>query len=421
MNKYICDLHIHSKYSRATSPDMNIPNLAKWARIKGISLMGTGDFTHHQWLSELKNSLESKGNGIYGHRDTDFILSGEVSNIYKRNEKTRRIHNIIFAPDFKTVDNINSYLAPYGKLASDGRPILKLDSEIMVKKLLEINPDCMVVPAHIWTPYFSLFGSKSGFNAIEDCFGDQAGNIYAMETGLSSDPAMNWQWSELDRISLVSNSDAHSLAKIGREANVFKEPFTYAELKDTLKNKDKENFLYTIEFFPEEGKYYWDGHRACGSRLSPKESERCGNKCPFCGKKATVGVMNRVSALSDRKEGFMLESSPYFKKIIPLAEIISGAISVGVASKAVHIEYNKLIDIYNNEFNLLLDAPESDIIKNVQPKIAKGIINVRNGDIEILPGYDGVFGEIKIFKEEKSKAKKQWRCMNDELKPNETM
>lgn len=405
MSKYIGDLHIHSKYSRATSKDMDIENLSHWAKIKGISLLGSGDYTHPEWLKELKNKLEPKGNGLFQHKGIDFILSTEVSNIYFKAGRTRKIHNILISPDFKTADQINSYLCHYGSLEADGRPMLDLPSDKMVKELLKINPDCIIVPAHVWTPHFSLFGSNSGFDKIEECFEDQTQNIYSLETGLSSDPAMNWRWSKLDRFTLTSNSDAHSPAKIAREANVFNGPVTYKDLIDILKNKDKSKFLYTIEFFPQEGKYHWDGHRACNQRLSPKEAKNVNYRCPACGRKLTIGVMNRVESLGDREEGFNLDSSPSFKNLVPLQEIIANALRVGAESISAQREYNKLVKIFGSEFNILLDTSNEEITKNAPPKIARGIIKVREGKVEVIPGYDGVYGEVCIFKEDEETQK----------------
>jgi len=407
MNNYICDFHIHSKYSRATSKDMDIPNLAKWAKIKGISLMGSGDFTHPQWLSELKGFLEPKGNGIFRYAGIDFMLTAEVSNIYFKTGRTRKVHNIIFAPDFKTVEEVNAFLRRHGNLEADGRPIVGIPCDKMVKELLKINPDCMVAPAHVWTPHFSVFGSNSGFDRIEECFEEQTKHIYSLETGLSSDPAMNWRWSKLDRFTLISNSDAHSPAKIGREANIFDRPFTYKELNDILKNKDRARFLYTVEFFPQEGKYHWDGHRACEQRIHPRESKSLNNRCPACGKKLTIGVMNRVESLSDRDEGYKLESSPYYKNLIPLVEIISSALEMGVVSLTVQREYNKLIAAFGSELNLLLNVTRDDILSQSPPKIGKGIIRVREGKVEVIPGYDGVYGEIKVYSEEDEESKRQ--------------
>lgn len=407
MSNYICDFHIHSKYSRATSKDMDIVNLARWAKIKGISLVGSGDFTHPQWIAELKGKLEPKGKGIFQYAGVDFVLSAEVSNIYFKAGRTRKVHNIIFAPDFQTVDEINSLLCRYGNLGVDGRPIVDFPADKMVKEMLKINPDCMIVPAHAWTPHFSVFGSNSGFDKIEECFEGQTPNIYALETGLSSDPLMNWRWSELDRFTLISNSDAHSPSKLGREANVFSGPVNYKEIRDALRSKDKSKFLYTMEFFPEEGKYHWDGHRACNQRLSPKEAKNVNYRCPVCGKKLTIGVMNRVETLSDREEGFVLEGSPSFKNLIPLVEIIADALDVGAESMTVKKEYDKLIKTFSTEFKILLDIPSAELAKHAPAKVAKGIIKVREGKVEVIPGYDGVYGEIRIFGSEDEEEQKQ--------------
>jgi uncharacterized protein (TIGR00375 family) len=403
MADYIADLHIHSKYSRATSKDMDISRLTEWARIKGISLIATGDFTHPLWFSELKEQLEPKGDGLFSRGGIDFILSAEVCNIYLKSGRTRRIHNIIYAPDIKTVKEINLYLNRYGDLGSDGRPILSVPSAKMARDIFKINPDCMIVPAHVWTPYFALFGSKSGFDSAEECFEEQTENIYALETGLSSDPAMNWRLSGLDRFTLVSNSDAHSPSKLGREANVFSGPVTYKELRDILRTKDSTRFLYTIEFFPQEGKYHWDGHRGCGQRLSPGESKNLNNLCPVCGKRLTIGVANRVERLSDRPEGYKPKAAPPFKSLVPLAEIIAGALDKGAATVRVRREYNKLIKSFGSEFNILLDTPKEDILKHTQPEIGRGIVNAREGRVEVAPGYDGVYGSVKVFTGNKKK------------------
>ncbi len=404
---FICDLHIHSKYSRATSRDMDVEHLSKWAKIKGIGLLGTGDFTHPQWLRELKEGLESKEYGIYTRNGVDYILSAEVSNIYFKNGKVRKIHNVIIAPSFKVVDEINGLLAPYGNLESDGRPMLSLECDKMVRGLAKIDSDIMIIPAHIWTPHFSVFGSNSGFDSIEECFEDQIRNITALETGLSSDPPMNWRLSSLDRYTLVSNSDAHSPSKIGREANVFSRKVGYKELKEVLEKKDKERFLYTVEFFPEEGKYHWDGHRKCEARLAPKESAQINNRCPSCGKKLTIGVMNRVEQLSDREEGFVLGSAPGYRRLIPLIEIIADAMGVGKESLGAEREYNTLIQRLGSEFDILLSLSKEEIQQKCPAKIAKGIINVREGRVSVLPGYDGVYGKIEIFDRDDKTEEKQ--------------
>ena len=404
---YIADLHIHSKYSRATSKDMDVENLSKWAKIKGIGLLGTSDFTHPRWLKELKEKLAEEEYGIYSHNGVDYILSVEVSNIYFKNGKVRRIHNVIIAPTFAVVDEINKVLSPYGALDSDGRPILSLECERMVNALRKISRDIMFIPAHIWTPHFSLFGSNSGFDSIEECFEDETAHITALETGLSSDPPMNWKLSSLDRYALVSNSDAHSPSKIGREANVFKEKVGYKELKEILEKKDKERFMHTLEFFPQEGKYHWDGHRKCEARLSPKESANVNYRCPHCGKKLTIGVMNRVEKLADREEGFVPENASGYKSLVPLVEIIANALGVGKGTVGAEREYNTLIHRLGSEFDILLFMPKEKILEKCPPKIAKGIINVREGRVNILPGYDGVYGKIEIFDKDDKKDEKQ--------------
>ncbi|MDP3804092.1 MAG: endonuclease Q family protein, partial [Candidatus Omnitrophota bacterium] len=323
---FIADFHIHSKYSRATARDMEMASLVKWAKIKGVSMLGTGDFTHPMWLNELKGKLTEADGSAYIYDGVYFILTTEVSNIYFKAGRTRKVHNIIFAPCFKAVEEINKFLSDYGSLSSDGRPILSLECDKMVKEFSRIDPSIFVVPGHAWTPHFSIFGSRSGFDSPEECFEDQTPKVFSIETGLSSDPAMNWRWSKLDRFCLTSNSDAHSPSRIGREANVFKEKIDYKTLIRILKDKDRSRFLYTVEFFPEEGKYHWDGHRACKTRLPPEEALRTNNKCPVCGKNVTIGVMHRVADLADRKEGFVLETSPSFKRVVPLAEIIGAAL-----------------------------------------------------------------------------------------------
>lgn len=405
--KFIADFHIHSKYSRATSPDMNIKTLSEYAKLKGISLLGTGDFTHYLWLEELKNTLKDSGNGLFEYNGVNFMLTGEVSSIYSKNGKVRKIHNVIFAPSFDIADKINSALSGRGNITSDGRPILGIDVKDLAELLFGISKDIFLVPGHIWTPWFSLFGSKSGFDSIEECFEEYAKDIYALETGLSSDPSMNWQWSKLDRFSLISNSDSHSPQKIGREANVFDTEISYKAILDALKKKDKKRFLCTIEFFPEEGKYHYDGHRLCNIRFSPQESKINKNICPKCGKPLTIGVMNRVSELADRPEGFVPENSIPFKRMIPLAEIIADTLEVGDASKAVNAEYRAIIPRLGTELEVLTEVSEDRLLKKLPLKIAKAIINVRKGDVNILPGFDGEYGTIEILKEKDAVGEKQ--------------
>jgi len=410
--EFIADFHIHSKYSRATSRDMNLENLDKWAKIKGIKVLGTGDFTHPQWSKELKENLEPAEPGLFklknSNSETRFILTTEVSCVYSKKGKVRKIHIIIFAPSFEIVEKINVQLGWIGNLKSDGRPILGLDAKELVKIVLNVSPDCLIVPGHIWTPWFSLFGSRSGFDSIEECFEEYSKYIYAGETGLSSDPAMNWRLSALDKITLISNSDSHSPAKIGREANVFDAEISYYEILKAIKEKDPKRFLYTIEFFPEEGKYHYDGHRLCGISLSPKESKKYNNICPVCTKPLTIGVLHRVEQLADRPEGFKPENAIPFKSLIPLEEIIADALSVLPGTIQVEREYKKLIENFGNEFNVLLKANKEDLEKTTLPEIVEGIIKTREGKVFVEPGYDGVYGKIKIFaKEEKKNVSKQ--------------
>jgi len=406
--KFIADFHIHSKYSRATSRDMDLAHIAEWAKLKGITLMGTGDFTHHLWLEELKNNLEDLGNGLFKYQDIYFILTGEISNIYSKKGKTYRIHSIIFAPSFKTVDKINEVLSRYGNLSSDGRPIIGLDVAEMARIIFDIDENCMVVPGHIWTPWFSLFGSMSGFDKIEDCFEEQTPKIFAGETGLSSDPAMNWRLSCLDRITLISNSDSHSPQKIGREANVFDCDLDYKTIREVLRTKDKKRFLYTIEFFPQEGKYHFDGHRLCGICWSPQETKKNKGLCPKCGKPVTIGVMNRVEQLADRPQGFIPSSAIPYKNLIPLDEIIAEAKGIAKGSLSIERDYRGIVSKFGNEFEVLINVPEEELRKNLPSRIAEGIIRMRQGKINIRPGFDGEYGKISIFDEgEKKKPDEQ--------------
>jgi len=405
--EFIADFHIHSKYSRATSKDMDIENIARWAKLKGITLMGTGDFTYHLWLEELKTKLEPQGNGLFKYKDVYFILTGEISNIYSKNQKVYRIHNIIFAPSFETVEKINKELSRYGNLASDGRPILGLDAEEFAKIIFDIDDRCVIVPAHIWTPWFSLFGSMSGFDRIEDCFGRYTEKIFSLETGLSSDPKMNWRLSNLDRFSLISNSDSHSPSKIGREANVFNCNLDYDSIVNTLKTKDKSKFLYTIEFFPEEGKYHFDGHRNCNVRFSPKETKENLGICPKCKKPLTIGVMNRVEQLADREEDFMPQDAIPFINLVPLDEIIASARSIKKESPVVLKEYIDYISNIATEFDILIKFSKDELFKRLPQKIAEGIIRVREGKVKKEAGYDGQYGVISIFDEEEKQKEEQ--------------
>ncbi|KPK96679.1 MAG: DNA helicase UvrD [Omnitrophica WOR_2 bacterium SM23_72] len=405
--EFIADFHVHSKYSRATSRDMDINHLAAWAKLKGITLMGTGDFTHHLWLEELKGHLEDTGNGLFKYQDVFFVLTTEISSIYSKGGRTYRIHNMVFSPSFKTVDRINETLTRYGNLASDGRPILGMDASEIARIVFDIDENCMVVPGHIWTPWFSLFGSMSGFDRIEDCFEKETPKIFALETGLSSDPGMNWRLSALDKYTLISNSDSHSPSKIGREANVFDCELDYQDIREVLKTKDKKRFLYTIEFFPEEGKYHFDGHRLCQTRLSPQETRQLNGRCPKCGKNVTVGVMNRVEQLADRPEGAKPANAIPYRNLIPFDEIIAEAKGVSKNSVAVERDYRAYISRFGTEFEILLRVPKEELIKNLPPRVAEAVLRVREGEVYIQAGYDGEYGIISIFGEESQDKKEQ--------------
>ena len=363
--------------------------------------MGTGDFTHPEWFQNLKEKLEPAEPGLFKLKnstsDTRFIFTSEVSCIYSKNGRVRKIHILIFAPDFETVDKINAQLGWIGNLKSDGRPILGLDSKELVKIALSISENCLIVPAHLMTPWFSLFGSRSGFDSLEECFEEYSKYIFAGETGLSANPEMLWRMPDGRELFLISNSDAHSPAKIGREANVFDTELSYNGIIEAIKQKDPQKFLYTIEFFPEEGKYHYDGHRNCGISCSPKETKKYNGICPVCGRPLTVGVLNRVEQLADRPEGFKSADAIPYKSLIPLEEIIAEALGVGVGTKEVEKEYLSLIKKFGSEFNVLLNVSLSDLKLATLPEVAEGISRVREGKVKVEPGYDGVYGKIRIF------------------------
>jgi uncharacterized protein (TIGR00375 family) len=395
--EFIADFHIHSKYSRATSKDMDVAHIAEWAKLKGITLMGSGDFTHHLWLEEVRNNLEDLGNGLFRFQGVHFILTAEISSIYSKNGRGYRIHNMIFSPSLKTTDKINATLSRYGNLASDGRPIMGLDAAELARIVFDIDENCMVVPAHAWTPWFSLFGSMSGFDRIEDCFEDQTPKIFAIETGLSSDPAMNWRLSALDRFALISNSDSHSPQKIGREANVFDCDLSYESIREALRTRDKNKFLYTVEFFPEEGKYHYDGHRSCGISWTPKQTKENSGRCIKCGRQVTVGVMNRVERLADRPEGYCPTQAIPYKSLVPLDEIIAEVKGVGKNSVAVEREYRAVIAKFGTEFEILAKASQDDLHKGLTPRLAEGVIRMRQGKVMKKAGFDGEYGVISVF------------------------
>ncbi len=397
--RFIADFHIHSRYSRATSKDMNLEGLSKWAKIKGISLLGTGDFTHPLWFQELKENLKEENYGIYSYNNTYFILTSEISFIYSQNKKLRRIHLIIFAPSLEIAFKINKILGKFSDLSADGRPTIGKSMLEVLPLLWELSEDIHIVPAHAWTPWFSLFGSNSGFDSIEEAFGEYTDKIFAIETGLSSDPPMNWRLSSLDKISLISNSDAHSPSKIGREANMFDCDMNYKEIFDAIKSQDKNRFLFTIEFFPEEGKYHYDGHRNCNISLHPKESIKLKNICPVCKKTLTIGVLHRIEILADREEGFIPPNRIPYVNLVPFEEIIAQAINKDPSSPYVQKEYIRLIENLGDELSILLYRDISDIAK-VSERVAMGIKLMRDKKISIKPGYDGVYGKIEIFNNE---------------------
>jgi uncharacterized protein (TIGR00375 family) len=409
--RFIADLHIHSKYSRATSGDMTPEVIWKWAQIKGISVVGTGDFTHPKWFKELNDKLDPVGNGLFRlkkayhtgeihascRNEVSFLLTSEISCIYSKNKKTRKVHCLVFVQDFQSAAKLSIALAKIGNLNADGRPILGLDAKELLRIVLDTSPAAVLVPAHAWTPHFSVFGAVSGFDSLEECFEELTPNIRAIETGLSSDPAMNWRLSALDGITFISNSDAHSPAKMGREANIFEIEMSYRAMMESLKSR--KGFAGTIEFFPEEGKYHYDGHRLCGVSLTPNETKKHDFLCPMCGKKVTVGVLHRVESLADRDEGFKPNGAKPFHSIIPLPEIISETLKVGVSSKAVDNVYQKLLANLGNEFSILLDASLVDIEKAGSPLLRRGIAHMRAGKVYIAPGFDGEYGKIQLLED----------------------
>lgn len=410
--EFFADFHLHSKYSRASSSQMDLENLERWAEIKGISVLGTGDFTHPEWLKELKEKLEPVEAGLFKLKNSNskihFILTSEVSCVYFKKGKLKKIHIILFSPSFEICEKINSILSLYGNLKVDGRPTLSLDAKELTKIVVNISENCLIVPGHIWTPWFSLFGSRSGFNSIQECFEEYSRFIFAGETGLSANPLMCWRTADGRRITLISNSDSHSPSRIGREANFFNTNLDYFSIVEAIKTKDKSKFLYTIEFFPEEGKYHFDGHRICGVVLHPKETKKYNGICPVCRRSLTIGVLNRVEQLADKPEGFIPDDAIPFKSLVPLEEIIADALGQNVGTIEVEKNYKNLIEKFNNEFNVLLNVSRSDLEAATLPEIAEGIIRAREGRVQIEPGYDGVYGKIRIFqKEEKRSVSRQ--------------
>lgn len=421
--KFIADLHIHSPFSRATSKTSHLYGLASWASVKGIQVIGTGDFTHPGWLNHLVENLEPAEPGFYRLKTAKtapednilpdglqadistirFVLTSEISSIYKRGGRVRKVHNIVFAPDLDSVRQMNATLAGIGNIESDGRPILGLDSRDLLEIVLEKMPGGFLVPAHIWTPWFSLFGSKSGFDSIEECFGDLSDHIFALETGLSSDPAMNRYISSLDSFTLISNSDCHSPGKLGREANMFTTDFDFYAMQQAIRSpvdqEGKRHFDATVEFYPEEGKYHCDGHRKCGICLEPFETDKVKGICPSCSRPVTVGVLNRVMELADRSSPVYPQGSPKVHSLVPLNEILSELLGTGPATKRVMQAYVRLIQQFGSEFDILLQTPKEDLSRKASPILAEAIHRVRTGKVIRKPGYDGEFGVISVFEE----------------------
>lgn len=429
---FIADLHIHSRFSMATSRALTPGLLAAWAAIKGISVLGTGDFTHPGWRQELRENLAEVGDsGLFRLKeaslpeisikpgldsDIKFCLQAEVCSIYKSDGKTRKIHNLLFAPDFETAEKISARLAPYGHLASDGRPMLKLSARDVLEITLESSQKAVLIPAHIWTPWYSLFGSRSGFNTIEECFGDLTSHIFALETGLSSDPVMNRHLSVLDNYALISNSDAHSGQNLGREANFFTGKPSYAGMFNALRATAARipqtdlscQYMGTLEFYPEEGKYHLDGHRKCGVVLTPAQTRETGGICPVCGKPLTIGVLHRVMELADRPSAPTLALEPPQRMLAPLPMILAEILGVKPGAIAVKKEYERIITNLAPELEVLCELPVSEIYDWHEP-LGEAINRMRQGNIIIDPGYDGRFGEIRIFsRSELAEIRKKW-------------
>lgn len=396
--RVIADLQLHSKYSRATSRDISPETLSKGAKLKGLNLLGTGDCTHPLWMKELKQKLKPKDDsGIYEFGGINWIVTGEVSTVYEQDGKTRKAHHLFYLPSFEVAEQINDVLSKKLDLKIDGRPLFSnMNSPEFVEIATSFAKDAIILPAHAWTPWFSVFGSKSGFDSLKDCYQDQTKNIFALETGLSSDPPMNWRLSQLDDITLMSNSDAHSANpwRLGREANVFElENLSYKEIYDAVKNKNTKKFLFTIETDPNYGKYHFDGHRLCNVSLSPAESKKLNGICPKCKRRLTIGVLNRVEELADRPDDYIPKNFIPFKSLLPLSEIIANVFGVQLYSKKVFEENEKLIFRFGSELNVLLEVPFEELTKTTNEKIADAIIKIREGKVKFEPGYDGVYGK----------------------------
>lgn len=421
---FIADLHIHSYLSRACSRELHPEALQRWCQLKGLSVLSTGDFTHPKWIAELKEKLVPAEPGLFKLRPglakgpdeevpascrapVRFVLGVEISCIYKKGPRVRKVHHLVYAPSFETAERINRALDKIGNIRSDGRPILGLDSRHLLEIVLESSDNSHLIPAHAWTPHFAVFGSESGFDSLEECFGDLADRIFAVETGLSSDPPMNWRVSGLDRLALVSNSDAHSPEKLAREANVIDAELSYAGIFGALRSSDRARSLKTLEFFPEEGKYHVDGHRKCGVRLDPAETIRRGGLCPACGKDVTVGVLHRVERLADREKGRRPAGAGGYENIVPLKEALGGMLKVGPSSVKVDALYHRLLSRFGSELHILRELPLERLEAEGLPLLALALSRMRRGEASIEPGYDGEYGVVSLLKEEDFASKKQ--------------
>jgi len=412
----IADLHIHSRFSRATSEKMNITEITRFARIKGLNLVGTGDFTHPKWLEELKTELvEDSDTNLYKPAKAPaspvhYMITGEVSTIFSFENVIRKIHHVILTPNLEIAAQINERLAQYGNLTSDGRPQLGMTAPQLVEEIMQISNQNVVIPAHAWTPWFSLFGAFSGFDRIEDCYQDMTRHIPALETGLSSDPPMNWRLSALDKFALMSNSDSHSHWpwRIGREANVFElKQLAYQDVVDAICKKDPKRFKFTIETDPAYGKYHWTGHRNCKISLSPQEAIKLGNHCPVCRRRLTKGVEQRVEELADRPVGFKPENATGYMHLLPLSEIIATVLGVTYPSiQRVWEIYNALVTRFGDEYTVLIDASKEEMSKIVESRIAEAVVRVREEKVKVTPGYDGVYGQLIIYEEQEMSPKK---------------
>lgn len=404
--KVIADLHIHSHYSRATSESICPNEIARFAKIKGLNLVGTGDFTHPKWLKELRENLVKDENTllykITGNQDNPvhFMITTEVNTVFSYQNQSKKIHHVILTPNLETAFQINDRLEKYGDLLSDGRPTLNMNAACLVEEVMEITDENMVFPAHVWTPWFSIFGAFSGFNSVEECYQDMTKHIHALETGLSSDPPMNRRLSKLDNYTLISNSDSHSFWpwRIGREANVFElEHLSYREVIDAIRSKDSKHFKFTIETDPAYGKYHWTGHRNCHVALSAQEAMKLGNICPVCRRRLTKGVEQRVEELADRSQTFPPANAIGFKRLLPLSEIIAAVLgSDSPSTQKVWAIYNLLVERFGNEYSVLIDAPFDELSAVSDHAVAETIVNVREGKVKVSPGYDGVYGKLDL-------------------------